>query len=212
MKNMGDYHDHYFDTCSRFYKLDPCHYLSFPGLSWNAMLKLNGVRLKKISDIEIYSFLENGLRGGISYFCERHGKANNKYLKNVDPTKPSKFISDLDMSNLYSWGMRRFRPYREFKWFKKVDNFDVNLISENSSIGYILEIDFEYPNELHKLHNDYSLAPKKLTIPCVRLLQKDCRQIWNKSWWYKKLIPNLGDKTNYVVHCRNLQLYLSLRM
>ena len=47
--------------------------------------------------------------------------------------------------------MSRFRPYREFKWFKKVDNFDVNLISENSSIGYILEIDFEYPNELHKL-------------------------------------------------------------
>ena len=44
---MGDYHDHYFDTCSRFYKLDPCHYFSFSGLSWNTMLKLNGVRLKK---------------------------------------------------------------------------------------------------------------------------------------------------------------------
>ena len=65
-------------------------------------VKIEWCKVKKISDIEMYSFIENGLRGGISCFCERHGKANNNFLKNVDSTKPSKFISDLDMSDLYN--------------------------------------------------------------------------------------------------------------
>ena len=163
----------------------------------------------------MYLFIEKGLRRGISYIAKRHSKANNKYMKNYDPTKMLKYISYLDMNNLYGWGMSGYLPYGEFKWLKNVANFDANSICENSSIGYILEVDLKYPNELHYLHNGYPLAPEKLAVP-YDMLSDYCKKIADKYGIkvgnVKKLIPNLGDKTNYVVHYRNLQLCLSLGM
>ena len=112
---MGDYHDHYLkkhvllladvfenfiDTYLKFYRLDPCHYFSSRGLSWDAMLKMTGVKLEKISHIDKYLFIEKGLRGGISYLPRRYAKANNKYTNDYEPKKPSTFITYLDMNNL----------------------------------------------------------------------------------------------------------------
>ena len=108
MSNMGDYYDHYLkkdvlflanvfekfnDACWTFYGLDPCHCVSSPGLSWDAMLKMTGAELEKISDIDMYLFIENRLRGGISYIAKIYAKANKKYMKNCDPKKPSKSIT-----------------------------------------------------------------------------------------------------------------------
>ena len=158
IKDMGDYQDHYLqkhillladvfekfiDTCLKFYGLDPCHYFSSPGLSWDAMLKMTGVKLEKISDIDKYLFIEKGLRGGISYIAKRYAKANNKYMNDYDSKKPSKFITYLDMNNLYGWGLCEYLPYSEFKWLKNVDRFDVNSISEKSLIEYFLEDDLD---------------------------------------------------------------------
>ena len=134
--NIGDYHDHYLkrddlslthvfkkfiDTCLKFFGLDPCHYFSFPGLSWDTMLKMTGMRLKKIVDIDMYLFTEKGLRGEISYIAKRYAKANNKCMKNYDPKKPSKFLTYLDMNNLYGWVMSGYFPYGRLKWLKNVD-------------------------------------------------------------------------------------------
>ena len=80
------------------------------------------------------------------------------------------------MNNLYGWGMSGYLPYVGFKWLKNVDNFDGNSISGNSPIGYILEVDLEYPDELHKLHNEYPLAPEKLAIP-YEMLSDYCKKI-----------------------------------
>ena len=85
-------------------------------------------------------------------------------MKNYDPKKPSKFITYLDMNNSYGWAVCGYLPYGGFKWFKNVDWFEVNSISEKSPIGYILEVNLEHPNELHVLHNDYPLALEKLAI------------------------------------------------
>ena len=88
-------------------------------------------------------------------------------------------------------------------------------VSEKSPVGYFLEVDLEYPDELHELHNDYLLAPGKFAVSSD-MLSKYCKEVADKYEIkvgnIKKLIPNLGNKTNYVVHYRNLQLYLSLRM
>ena len=152
---MGNYHNYYLkkdvlqlaDVCEKFigkclkyFELDPCHYFSSPGLSWNAMLKMTGVKLEKISDIDKYLFIEKGLRGGISYIAKRYAKANNKYMNDYDPKKPSTFISYLDMNNLYGWAVSEYLPYKEFNWLKNIDEFDVMSISEKSLAGYLLEV------------------------------------------------------------------------
>ena len=106
------------------------------------------------------------------------------------------------MNNFYDWAMSSWLSYDGFKCLKNVDGFYVNWIR-----------DLEYPDELHVLHIDYPLAPEKLAIP-YDMLSDYCKKIADeyeiKVGDLKKLIPNFGNKINYVVHCRNLQLYLSL--
>ena len=129
MKSMGDYHDHYLkkdvllltdvfekfiDTFIKHYGLDPCHYFSSSGLSWDAMLKMADVKLEKISDIDKYLFIEKGSRGGISYIAKRYAKANDKCMNDYDSKKPSTFITYLDKNNLYGWTMSEYLTYGEF--------------------------------------------------------------------------------------------------
>ena len=111
--------------CLKYYELDPCHYFSSPGLSWDAMLKMTDVKLEKISDIDKYLFIEKGSRG-ISYIAKRYAKANNKYMNDYDPKKPSTFISYLDMNNLYGWAMGEYLPYEGLEWLKNIDEFDMS--------------------------------------------------------------------------------------
>ena len=189
MKNMGDYHNHYvlknvllladIDTCLKFYKLDPCRYFSSPGLSWDVTLKMSGEWLEKIIDIDIYLLIEKGLIGGISNIAKRYSKTNSKCMKKYDHTKPSIYISYLDMNNLYGWAMSDYLPYGRFKWLKDVNKFDVNSVSEISSTGYILEVDLKYPDKLNVLYNDYPLAPEKLAITCA-MLSDYCKKIADK--------------------------------
>ena len=116
LKNMGEYHDLYLasdillladvfenfrKTCLEYYKLDPCHYFTSPGLSWDAMLKMTNIKLELMTDIDMFQFIEKGLRGGISYIASRYGKANSKYMKEYDEEAPSKYIMYFDANNLY---------------------------------------------------------------------------------------------------------------
>ena len=99
-------------TCLKYYGLDPCHYFSSPGLSWDAMLKMTGVKLEKISDIDKYLFIEKGTRGGISHIAKKYAKANSKYMNDYDSGKPSTFITYLDKNNLYDWTMSEYPLWR----------------------------------------------------------------------------------------------------
>ena len=185
MKNMSGYHYHYLikdvllladvyekfiDTCLKYYGLDPCHYFSSPGLSWDVMLKMTDIKLEKISVINKYLFTEKGLRGWVSHIAKRYAKANNKYINDYDPKKPSTFISYLDMNNLYGWAMSE-----RFKWLKNVDKFDVMSVNEKSPIGYLWQVDLEYPDKLHELRNDFPLAPEKLAVSSD-ILSKYCKK------------------------------------
>ena len=139
------------------------------------MLKMTDIKFEKISDIGKYLFIEKGLRGGNSYIAKRYSKANNEYLNNYDPKKSSTFISYLDMNNLYSWVMSEYLPCGRFKWLKNIDKIDIMSVSEKSPIGYFLEVDLKYPDELHELHNDFPLALEKmlfLVICCQNIVKK----------------------------------------
>ena len=193
--------------------MDPCHYFSSPRLSWDSMLKMTKVESELINDIDIHLFIEKGMRGGISYIAKRHSKANNKYMKNYDKNIEDIFIMYFDANNLYGWAMTQYLPCSDFKWMSKnnINKCNHDLVKENSQYGYILEVDLEYPNELHDYHNDYPLAPEKLKTN-NNMLSKYCTDIANnyeiKVGEVNKLVPNLGK--NYVIHYRNLQLYISL--
>ena len=154
------------------------------------------------------------MRGGISYITNRYGQANNKYMKTYDEKAPSKYIMYLDANNLYGWAMSQFLPTGNFRWMteKQIEKFDLAKYNDESKKGLILEVDLEYPEELHDLHNDYPLASEKL---CVKkdMLSPYCettREKYITIGQVKKLIPTLSNKQNYVLHYRNLQLYLDL--
>ena len=120
-------------------------------------------------------------------------------------------------NNLFGQAMSQYLPYSGFKWLnqKEISDFCLNSVIENSSIGYILEVDLECPSELHVLLNDYPLAPEKIKIS-QNMLSKYCSNIANKYGIkigeVNKLVPNSGNKSKYIVHYKNLQLYLSLGM
>ena len=203
MKTLQDYHDLYNVTdvllladvfenfrniCMENYKLDPAHYFTAPGLAWDACLKITGVELELLSDINMLLMIEEGIRGGVSMISNRHGKANNKYMgESFNEKEPSKYIQYLDANNLYGWAMSKPLPTHGFKWMK------VDELKTWELHPCILEVDLEYPKNLHDLHNDYPLAPEQIMV--------------NKT---SKLIPNLGDKKKYVLHYEDLRQCLKL--
>ena len=129
----------------------------------------------------MHLFIEKGMRGGISYIAKRHSKANNKYMECYDRSGENKYITYLDANNLYACAMSQYLLYGGFKWLNQteIDRFDVNLIEENSSIGYILEVEPEYASKLHKSHNDFPLAHEKLEIS-QNMLPNYCCNIANE--------------------------------
>ena len=202
MKTIRDYHDLYLksdvlllsdvfenfrDVCISNYSLDPAFYYTAPGLAWDACLKITKVKLELFEDYEMLMMVEKGIRGGVSMISTRYGKANNPYMKDYDPDQPTKFISYLDANNLYGWAMCKPLPTKDFEWIKKEE------LKDWKSMPCILEVSLTYPEKLHDLHNDYPLAPERLIVNKV-----------------EKLIPNLNDKTKYVIHHETLKLYLSL--
>ena len=230
LKSMGEYHDLYLKsdilllsdvfenfrkTCQQYYKLDPCHYFTSPGLSWDAMLKMTGIKLELMNDIDMFQFIEKGMRGGISYIANRYGEANNKYMTEYNDKAPSKYIMYLDANNLYGWAMSQYLPTGGFKWLNdnQINKLDLSKYNDESKKGLMLEVDLEYPQELHDLHNDYPLAAEQVKVT-KDMLSDYCQEIAAKfniqTGLVRKLIPTLSNKEKYVLHYRNLQLYLSL--
>ena len=150
---LADVFENFRKTCMQYYKLDPCHYFTSPGLSWDAMLKMTDIKLELI--IDVFQFPEKGMCGGVSYTANRYGKANNKYMKEYDEKAPSKYITYLDANNLCGWAMSQYLTTGGFRCLteKEINNIDLAKCKEDSKKDVILEVDLEYPQELHDLHD-----------------------------------------------------------
>ena len=175
-------------------------FLSALGLAWQACLKKTGVEFELLTDIYMLLMIEKGIRGGICHAIHRYAKANNKYIKIYDKNITSSYLKYLDANDLFGWGISRKFPVNDFKWVKKLSKFNeristeefIKSYDENSNKRYILQVDVEYPKNLFNLHKD-------LPFLAERKKYKKC----------KKLVCNIHNKENYVVHIRALKQALN---
>jgi hypothetical protein len=189
------------------YGLDPAMYLTLPSFSIDSCLKYTDIKLELLRDPEIHLFFENNIRGGISVISHRYGRANIPGTPDYNPAKPNSYILYVDANNLYGYAMSQRLPTGNFKFLDDPDSFDATNIPDDSSTGYVIECDLDYPEELHDLHNDYPLAPESLLVT-EEILSPYCNSFGQKHVDCRKLVPNLMNKRKYVVHYMNLKFYL----
>ena len=210
---LCDVFENFRDLCLEYYGLDPCHYFSLPGFGWDAMLKMTGVEIELMSDINMYTFIEQNLRGGITTINHRHFKANNKYLDDFDDTQASSYIMYVDANNLYGVGLSSKMPIKDYRWLTESEIIALALldIDTDGDYCYILEVDLHYPDNLHDAHNCYPLAVESKIIqesdlsPFNQEFLKEHKQKFNPT---RKLCPDFKDKIKYVCSLKNLQFYL----
>ena len=200
---LSDIVENFRKNCTKTYRLDPLNYCTAPGLAFEAMLKITRVQLELLFDHEIISFIQNGMRGGIFQCSNKYAKANNKYMESdYKPNLPSSYIMYFDVNNLDGQAMSCPLPYGGLKWLdlsESQDSFEDQILDtpDDSSEKYILKVDLLYPENIHDLDKDLPLAPKHTVPPGGKC---------------PKLLTTLWSKKNYVIHNRNLKLYISMGM
>ena len=192
---LADVFENFRNMCLKIYELDPAKFLSAPGLAWQAALKKTKVKLDLLTDIDMLLMVEKGIRGGICHSIYRYAKANNKYMKDYDKNKESSYLQYWDVNNLYGWAMSQKLPVNNFEWIKETSQFNEDFIKnyiEESDDGYFFEVDVQYLEMLHELHNNLPFLSERIKIEKV-----------------EKLVANLHDTNEYFIPIRNLKQALS---
>ena len=128
------------------------------------MLLNTKVELDLITDLEIMDMIERQTRGGLCFVgSKRYVEANNKYLENYEPSKPSNYIMYWDASSLYGWAMVQYLPYKGLRFAKHVTLSEILQTADDSSQGYIIECDLFFPPEIHDKLKEFVRAPETLT-------------------------------------------------
>ena len=205
-KNLGDYHDLYLqiDTlllpdvfenfrnmCVKVYELDPAHLLSAPGLAWQACLKKTGVELELITNVDMLLMIEKGVRDGICHVIHKYVKANNKHIIYYDENKELSYIIYLHAGNFYEWAMPQKLPVNGHKWAKNVSKIDEDFIKsydEDGDISYFLEVDIEYPRELHGLHSVHVRSLKQALKRGLKLKKVHKEIAFHQKAWFREYI------------------------
>ena len=231
IKNLGEYNDLYLSLdvllladvfenfrtiCLSNYGLDPAYYLTAPSLSMDALLKGYGKKIEVFNEdqSDMYLFVEKMIRGGISMICHRHAKSNNKYLNVYNKDDLQKYILYLDANNLYGYAMSQYLPVGDYKW--NIDEWTkekVLSLKDNDNIGYIFEVDLEYPTNIHDKHKYYPLCPTRRLITDDMLSNYTSKLKSDKnitSDHVEKLVCDLSNKENYIMHYRNLKQAIQL--
>lgn len=193
---LTDVFEKFRSVCLSIYGLDPCHYYTSPGLSWDAMLKMTGIELDLLTDVDMLLLFERGIRGGFVSLVQRHATANNRYMmEGYDPSKPTSYLMYYDVNNLYGMSMSKPLPYGNFRWLsdREVANFVVEKAAQEVDRGYVLEVDLTYPQKEHDKHSDLPFCVEHRVPPHSQSNQP-------------KLVATLNNKERYVIHIDHLRL------
>ena len=190
---LTDFFESFRSLCLEKYKLDPAQYFTSPSLSWDAMMRTTRVKLELLTDIDMIHFLKKNIRGGICHCSVRKSIANNPFFSDYDNSKSTSYVMYLDATNLYGYSMSQSLPISNFEWLtnNEIIDLDIMNICDDGEFGYILEVDINYPQHLHNLHNDLPLLAENICPP--------------ESKKNKKLICNFNSKNKYVIHYRILK-------
>lgn len=225
---LSDVFENFRHTCFNINHLDPVFFYSLPGFSWSSALRQTGIQLDLMTDYEMYSVIERGIRGGLAVVTKHKIKAKNMYTHTdeiKDDSEFSKYIQVYDANSLYAWAMSQPLPTTDFKWLNESQFsqlFNEKELSSWPSIegekGYILVVDLEYPEEIHDKTKSYPLAPNHKAITVHDYTMEMFNQ-WqtvypelSKIPTNNKLVADCENKENYVIHYRILKLYLQLGM
>ena len=145
--------------CLKEYEFDPSHFVSLPGLAWQACLKKANIELELLTDYDMLLMVEKGIRGGICHSIHRYAKANNKYMQNYNSNEESSYIQYLDTNNLYGWAMSKKLSVNGFKWFDTSETS--NKINEDFIKNYnenmIKAIFWKWMLNIQKDYNNYTV-------------------------------------------------------
>ena len=178
--------------------INPLYCVSLPGYTWQRGLKYTGINLQTLQDKDMILLLENNIRGGISSIM------GDRYIKSDENKK----ILYVDSNNLYGHSMSEPLPYDEIKFINNFKLEDILNTSDDSDIGYFIEVDLIYPNNIKQKTKNFPFAPmnKKINPDNFNDYMKEIKPDTNIQ--PSKLICDWSDKKNYLIHYRLLKFYI----
>ena len=180
------------------FKIIPLYCVSLPGYTWQCGLKYTGINLQTLQNKDMILLLENNIRGGISSVM------GDRYIKSDENKK----IFYIDANNLYGHSMSEPLPYDEIKFDNNVKIEDILKTPDDSDIGYFIEADLKYPDNIKEKTKNFSFCPENKIIDKEKYtdyMKKIQPESYTKS---KRLICDWTDKKNYLVHYRMLTFYV----
>ena len=180
------------------YKINPLYFVSLPGYTWQCGLKYTGINLQTLQDKDMILLLENNIRGGISSVM------GDRYIRSDENKK----ILYIEANNLYGHSMSEPLPYDEIKFDNNIKIEDILNTPDDSDIGYFIEADLIYPDDIKEKTKNFPFAPenKKINPNTFNDYMKEIKPDNYTST--KKLICDWSDKKNYLIHYRRLQFYI----
>ena len=195
---LADVFEKFIKVSINEFKINPLYCVSLPGFTWECGLKYTGINLQTLQDKDMILMLENNIRGGISSVM------GDRYVKSDENKK----ILYIDANNLYGWAMSQYLPYDDIKFDGNVKLEDILDTPDDSEVGYFVEVDLKYPEEIREKTVNFPFCPENKFSPqdnCTEYMKKMKQDSYVKC---KKLICDWTDKKRYLIHYRMLKFYV----
>ena len=195
---LADVFEKLIKVSSSEFIINPLYCVSLPGYTWECGLKYTGINLQTLQDKGMILMLENKIRGGISSVM------GDRYVKSDENTK----ILYIDANDLYGWAMGQYLPYNDIKFDGDVKLDDILNTSDDSEVGYFVEVDLKHPEGIREKTKNFPFCPENKFSPQDKFSEYMKKMKQDSHAKCKKLICDWTDKKKYLIHYRMLKFYV----